>query len=95
MSPDNVTQIIIAIIALSSSVIGAILGYMGRSKKQAIIEAKREQKQSDLFSRLFSEMNDIKLRLDKHNKYAEKFGEIEKSLTGIKKDIDYLTKEKS
>ena len=53
MSPDNVTQIIIAIIALSSSVIGAILGYMGRSKKQAIIEAKREQKQSDLFSRLF------------------------------------------
>lgn len=93
MTADNITQILIAIIALVSSVLGAVLGYIGRSKKQAVIEAKREQKQSDLFDRLFSEIDGVKLRLDTHNKYAEKFGEIETSLIGIKKDIEYLRKE--
>lgn len=94
MSPEYITQIIIALIALTSSVIGAILGYMGRTKKQAVNEAKREQNQADLFSRLFTEMGDIKKRLDTHNKYAEKFGEIEKSIAVIKKDIEYIRKDK-
>lgn len=94
MENDNITQIIVAVIALVSSLFGAILGYVGRSKKQAIMEAKREQQQSDLFERLFREMDDIKKRLDIHNHYAEKFGEIEQSMIAIKKDIEYLRKGK-
>lgn len=94
MGEDNIAQILVAIIALLSSVFGGILGYVGRSKKQAIIDAKREQQQADLFARLFDEMDAIKKRLDIHNQYAEKFGDIDKSLIGIKKDMEYLRKGK-
>lgn len=90
MGEDNIAQILVAIIALLSSVFGGILGYVGRSKKQAIIDAKREQQQSDLFARLFDEMDAIKKRLDLHNKYSEKFGEINTSIAQIRKDIDYM-----
>ena len=90
MSADNITQILIAIIALVSSVLGALLGYIGRSKKQAVVEAKREQKQSDLFDRLFSEIDGVKLRLDEHNKYSEKFSDINTSIVTISKDIEYI-----
>ena len=94
MSGENITQILVALIALLSTVFGSILGYIGRSRKQAVIEAKREQQQADSFEKLFQEMDGIKKRLDVHNKYAEKFGDIELSLTSIKKDIEYLRKEK-
>ena len=95
MSADNITQILVAVIALVSTTFGGVLGYIGRSKKQAVIDAKREQEQADMFARLFLEMDGIKKRLDTHNKYAEKFGDIELSLTAIKKDIEYLRKDKS
>lgn len=95
MTPDNITQILVAIIALLSSIFGGVLGYIGRSKKQAVTDAKREQEQSDLFERVFNELAGIRKRLDVHNQYAEKFGEIEISLTSIKKDIEYIRKEKS
>ena len=94
MGEDNIVKIIVALIALSGTILGIIVGYITKSKKQAIIDAKREQKQNDLFDHLFDEINEIKKRLDIHNKYAEKFGEVEKSLTAIKKDIEYLRKEK-
>ena len=94
MSAENITQVLVALIALLSTVFGGILGYIGRSRKQAVKEAKREQEQADMFTRLFNDMDGIKKRLDVHNKYAEKFGDIEMSLTAIKKDIEYLRKEK-
>ena len=94
MGEDNIVKIIVALIALSGTILGIIVGYISKSRKQAIIDAKREQKQNDLFEHLFDEMNEIKKRLDTHNKYAEKFSEVEKSLTAIKKDIEYLRKEK-
>lgn len=94
MTSDNITQILVAVIAFLATIFGGVLGYIGRSKKQAVIDAKREQEQADLFARLFTEMDEIKKRLDVHNKYAEKFSEVEQSLTGIKKDIEYLRKDK-
>lgn len=91
---DSNSQIIIAIIGLIGTIVGAIIGYIGKSRKNAIDEAKREQQQSDLFNKIFEEMNVIKKKLDEHNHYAEKFGEIEKSIIAIKKDIEYIRKEK-
>lgn len=92
---DVQAKIIVALIGLLGTILGILGGFYGRSKKQAIEEAKREQNQADQFSRLFTEMNEIKKRLDVHNKYAEKFGEIEISLAGIKKDIEYDRKGKN
>lgn len=94
MSEDNFVTIIVALIGLAGTIMGVIIGYISKSKQQAVIDARREQKQNDLFARLFQEMEAIKKRLDMHNKYAEKFGEIEQSTIAIKKDIEYLRKEK-
>lgn len=91
---DSQAKIIVAIIALVGTIFGAVLGYIGKSRKIAIDEAKREQEQSDLFNKIFEEMKDIKKKLDEHNHYAEKFGEIEKSIIAIKKDIEYIRKER-
>lgn len=93
MNEDNIVKIIVALITLAGTLVGVILGYIGKAKKQAVIDAKREQKQNDQFEALFQEMNTIKKKLDIHNKYAEKFGEIEQSMVAIKKDIEYLRKD--
>lgn len=86
------SDIFISMIGFAGVVVGALFGYLGKSKKRSILEAKREQEQSDLFKNIFEEMNDIKKKLDQHNHYAEKFGEIEKAIIAIKKDIEYIRK---
>lgn len=36
----------------------------------------------------------IEKKLDEHNHYAEKFGEVKVDITSMKKDIEYLRKAK-
>ena len=86
-------EIIVALIGLIGTFVGVLAGLYGRSRKNAIMEAKREQEQSDLFKQIFNEMNEIKKRLDVHNSYAEKFSEFKESIASIKKDIEYIRKE--
>ena len=83
----------ISIIGFAGVCVGAIFGYMGKSRKHAAQDAKREQEQRDLFTQLFKALEDVKRRLDEHNHYAEKFGEIKLDITGIKKDIEYIRKD--
>lgn len=83
----------ISIIGFAGVCVGAIFGYMGKSRKQATQDAKREQEQRDLFAQLFKALEDVKRRLDEHNHYAEKFGEIKLDIAGIKKDIEYIRKD--
>lgn len=91
---DATAKIIVGLLGLLGTILGLIAGYFGRSRKRAVEEAKREQEQTDLFNRLFTEMDDIKKRLDEHNHYAEKIGGMEITLTAICKDIEYLRKAK-
>ena len=91
---ENTVKIIVAIIGLVGSLAGVLIGYFTTAKKQSIENARREQEQKDQFERLFSEMNEVKKRLDEHNHYAEKFGSIEKSIISISKDVEYLRKDK-
>ncbi len=90
MGEDNIVKIIVALLALLGTILGIVAGYITASKKQAVKDAIREQKQGDQFERLIEEMEGIKKRLDEHNKYAEKFGDIKQSIVAIKKDIEYL-----
>lgn len=80
---DVQAKIIVALIGLTGTVIGLIVNNISKSKKLAIEEAIREQNQTNLFNSIMKEMKEIKLRLDKHNHYAQKFGEIEKSIVRI------------
>lgn len=97
MSEDNIVKVVIALIGLLGTIIGLLVGYIGKTKKQAVVDAMREQKQQDTFDKLFNELVDVKKRLDCHNGYAKKFEEntkelavINNKLTGLQKDIDYL-----
>ncbi len=90
---DVQAKIIVALIGLLGTILGILAGLFARSKKDAVNEAKREQEQNDLFKKIFEELTGIKTRLDKHNEYAEKFGEIKLDIAGIKKDIEHIRKD--
>lgn len=86
-------EILTSLIGFAGICVGAIFGYLGKSRKHATQEAKREQEQRDSLSSLFKEMTEVKNRLDEHNHYAEKIGGIEKSVIAMQKDIEYIRKE--
>lgn len=87
-------EIIVSLIGFAGVCVGTLFGYMGKSRKRAAEEARRDQQQKDRWTKVLEEMTQIKERLDQHNKYAEKFADIDKSLVSIKKDIEYIRKEK-
>lgn len=91
---ENMNEVIIALIGFAGAVVGSLFGYLGKSKKQAINDARREQSYHDMINKIFDEMKEIKQRLDEHNNYAEKIGGIEKSIISISKDIEYIRKDK-
>ena len=87
-------EIIIALIGFAGVTVGALFGYLGKSKKQAIKEAIRDQEKADQLEKLFDELHEVKIRLDEHNHYAEKIGSIERSIAVMQKDIEYIRKDK-
>lgn len=78
--------IIVALIAAVGSVIG-----------QAIISHKAQKdedvKRAVLNERTNNRLNAIEKKLDIHNGYAERFGEIQVEITEIRKDIEHFHKE--
>lgn len=81
--------IIIAIIPAIASVIGAFIAARSavdkKTREDDIKDAQREQRQQD-------QLEEIKRKLDIHNGYAEKLGDIQLDIAGIHKDIEYLRK---
>lgn len=92
MGEDNIVKIVVTLITLFGTILGILVGYINKSHKQVEIDAKREQRQNDLFDKLFQEIDEIKIHLKDHNNYANKFNEIKGSIIEIKKDIEYLRK---
>lgn len=90
MTEDNVIKIVVALIALLSSLLGAVIAYLSQNKKQAVENAKREQEQMDNFKEIFKRFDQVDKRLAEHNHYAEKFGEVAKSIVALQKDIEHL-----
>lgn len=84
------TEIIVSLIGFAGIVIGSIIGYFTSVKKNAVIEAKREQEQQDSFKEIFKRFDKVDKRLDEHNHYAEKFNDIAKSMVAMQKDIEFL-----
>ena len=74
-----------SIIAALGGVLGAWLAVQKGRREDAIKDAQREQRQAD-------RLESIEKKLDEHNGYAEKLGDISKAMVAMQKDIEYLKK---
>ena len=84
--------IIVALITVAGTVICQLIISRRSSAKDEVERAVRQQKLDDTLASIGD-------RLDEHNNYAQKFGEINESvneikigMTSMKKDIEYLRK---
>lgn len=75
--------IICTIITAVAGVVGAYAAVQKGRREDAIKDAQREQRQAD-------RLETIERKLDEHNGYAEKLGDISKSMVAMQKDIEYL-----
>lgn len=85
-----VENIVVALITGILAVLGTYVGNVTISRKKtredAIRDARREQNLADRLDRL-------EKKVDEHNGWGEKFGEIRKDIAIIKTEIEYLRKE--
>lgn len=91
------TELVIKIISIIIAVVTLIITLLKIYRHN--VEAR--QKQQDNTERIFEELDGIKRRLDEHNHYAEKFGDVTEHMSNMdttialmQKDIEYLRKGK-
>lgn len=75
--------IICTIITAVAGIVGAYAAVQKGRREDAIKDAQREQRQAD-------RLEAIERKLDEHNGYAVKLGDISKSMVAMQKDIEYL-----
>lgn len=79
--------IIISIVSGVFTLAGVIVTTIASNHKRDVEQAKRDQKLDDRLA-------NVEKKLDEHNGYAQKFGEVAISLTEMRKDIQYLKEDK-
>lgn len=87
---NNVIPIIVALISACGGVIGASLAVKKGNREQEIKDAQREQRQSDRLDSIEERIANLSKKVDIHNGYAEKFGEVATNMALMAKDIEYL-----
>ena len=60
------------------------------SQEQEIKNAQREQRQADRLDSIDEKIKRLEKKVDEHNEYGRKFGEVATSLVSMAKDIEYL-----
>jgi len=86
----DLTPIIVAIVTSLSGIVGAYLAVRKGSREQEIKDAQREQRQSDRLDTIDEKISNLEKKVDIHNGYAEKFGDITKNIAVMAKDIEFL-----
>ena len=94
MDSVDITPIIVAIITSLGGVLGAFLAVRKGNRENEIRDAQREQRQTDRLDRIDEKISSLEHKVDIHNGYAEKFGDIANSITSLSKDIEYLKQRK-
>lgn len=87
ITEDIIVAVVTGVLAVVGSVTSNILVSRKKSHERDIKDAEREARQS-------IRLEAIEKKIDIHNGYAEKFGDIQKDIAVVKKDIEYLRKEK-
>lgn len=83
-------QLLGTIITAIAGVVGAYLAVRKSTQEQEIKDVQREQRQSDRLDRIDERIGSLEKKVDIHNGYAEKLGDISISMTAMSKDIEYL-----
>lgn len=79
------SNVIVALITGGFAFAGVVISNATSNRKNSIEQAKRDTQLED-------RMQNIEHKLDIHNGYAEKLGEISASIIAMQKDIEYLKK---
>lgn len=83
-------QLLGTIITAVASVAAAYLAVRKSYQEQEIRNAQREQRQSDRLDNIDEKITTLERKVDIHNGYAEKLGDISKNMAVMAKDIEYL-----
>lgn len=83
MDVGAVATIITTIIVEAAGIIGLLIKQNGERKQNAIDQARRDQKIDDRLARIEENQNRQEKKIDEHNGYAKRFGEIEKAIVKI------------
>lgn len=86
------STIINAIISGIVTLIVAYIGFLKIRKGNDVKNAVREQQQSDRLDRIDEKLTTLTKKIDIHNSYGDKIGQIREDIALIKKDIEYLKK---
>ena len=78
--------VLAALIGAAASIIVNMLTLAGQNKKRAVEEAVKDE-------RLENRLSSIEKKIETHNSYAEKLGEIQLDVAVIKNDIKTLYKQ--
>lgn len=81
-------SVVVALITGASAVVSNIVISRKKSHQDAIDNALREQRQSDRLDR-------IEKKVEEHNGYAKRFGDIEKAIVRIDTKLGDLQNEKN
>lgn len=85
MSESVVIAIITGVLAVLGSYVGNVSISRKKAREDAIREAKKEQSLTDRLDRL-------EKKVEEHNYWGKKFGDVSESIKGIQKDIEWLKK---
>ena len=87
---SSIAQLLGTIITAVAGVVGAYLAVRKGSQEQEIKNAQREQRQADRLDSIDEKIKRLEKKVDEHNEYGRKFGEVATSLVSMAKDIEYL-----
>ena len=87
---STIAQLLGTIITAVAGIAGAYLAVQKGNRERDIKDAQREQKQSDRLDSIEEKMVRMENKIDEHNEYGRKFGEVATAMAVMAKDIEYL-----
>lgn len=78
------------VVTALAGIVGAYLAVRKGNQEREIKDAQREQRQSDRLDVIDEKISRLEKKVDEHNGYGKKFGEVATSLVSMAKDIEYL-----
>lgn len=87
---STIAQLLGTIITAVAGIAGAYLAVQKGNRERDLKDAQREQRQSDRLDSIDEKMVRMEKKIDEHNGYGRKFGEVATAMAVMAKDIEYL-----